>query len=161
MAKSETIILRVDAETKAWITEAANRQGKSLTTFLLQAAAKAAGKESPISVASLKPRGKGPCPTWFLASCHEAKQGGTNGYYWPGYKLASALGSHQPYEVETDDWADEIERLNTLAQRNEREAVAEWFQAYLPRCLALVPVRRREQFLDGIFQAAEEGKIEM
>jgi hypothetical protein len=169
--KTENIILRVDRETKAWIEAAANDRGQNITTFLLEAAAKAAGREIPMSVASLKPKGKGPCPTWFLARCYEARHGGTDGYFWAGYQLAKALPGVWPHELEEDQWYAEVEKLIELLPPPSRrmdvpqlprdpDAAWHWFEEHLPRCAALVPARRRDRFLLGASKAAVDGEIE-
>jgi hypothetical protein len=155
MAKNATIILRVDAETKAGIEAAAKRKGQSMTSFILETAAKAAGLEKPMMTTLLKPKGKGPCPTFFRALCYEAEQGG-EGYFSAGFELAGGLASLLPYEEMGDDeWHREIRKLSKL--RGNDQKTLEWFSRHLPRCLSLIPNRRREQFLAGVYEAIVQG----
>jgi hypothetical protein len=98
-----------------------------------------------------KPKGKGPCPTFFVAACREASQGGTNGYDRPGYVLVGALGGLTHYEIEEDEWAERLEELSTLIWQGSDEDVPAWFVCWLPRCMALVPRRRRHSFLKGVY----------
>ena len=170
MTKKAIIVLRVDNATKDRFQAAADKLGKSLTSFMLEAADKAAGKGGTmIATARLeKPRGKGACPTWFLARCHEAQQGGTGGYSAAGYTLAGNLPSMVSWDMEEEQWAKELERLGELlAPLNHNRpwgpdddaAVWSWLQQHLPRCTALVPTRRRQQFLSGIYRAYEDESI--
>jgi hypothetical protein len=172
MAKSETIMVRVSAETKARIKAAAHRLGKSVTTFVLEAAEKAAGKVEAMPTTIEKPKGRGACPTFFVACCHEAARGGTNGYAAAGRTLARRLHDLAPWEMEEDEWEEELRLLEDrlypprdgglLAIFNpDDEQVWEWFTRNLPRCTALVPRRRREQFLAGVYEAVEEGDVEL
>jgi len=39
--------------------------------------------------------------------------------------------------------------------------VIAWFMDHYPRCMALVPSRRCEQFVAGVRRAFEEGRIEL
>src|SRR5262249_37535667 len=105
MAKTETIIVRVTPGLKRRITAAADRQGKSVTTFVLEAAERAAEKVESLPTALEKPRGRGACPTWFKARCWEAGQGGAGGYRAAAYALAGALPSLQPWELPDQEWA--------------------------------------------------------
>src|SRR5262245_15604293 len=103
MTKSSTIILRVTPALKERIAAAAGRQGKSLTTFLLEAAERAAEKVESLPTAPQRPSGRGACPTWFVARCWEAAQG-PGGYATAGYALAGALPGLQLWELPDEDW---------------------------------------------------------
>lgn len=104
----------------------------------------------------VKPRGRGPCPTWFFATCHEASQGGAATYAWAGRKLMGALAGEMPYEYAEDEWHDKLEQLEELLGAEDDEQVIEWFERELPRCMKLVPKRRREQFLKGMYEEYRE-----
>jgi hypothetical protein len=171
MAKSTTIIVRVDSDAKARIEAAAGRLGKSITTFILDAAEQATRKVESMPTTIQKPKGRGVCPTFFVACCHEAARGGTNGYAAAGRTLARHLHALAPYEMEEAEWEEELRRLEDrlyppregglLAIFNpDDEQVWEWFTRNLPRCTALVPRRRREQFLAGVYEAVEKGDVE-
>ena len=100
-------------------------------------------------------------PSFFRALCFEASRGGTNGYSNPGWHLASALGSQSPYDLEEYEWADEVEKIKALLDEDDDKLVIAWFMDHYPRCMALVPSRRCEQFVAGVRRAFEEGRIEL
>lgn len=105
-----------------------------------------------------KPKGLGACPTFFLARCREASRGGIDGYEWAAYSLVGAVASLAPDELEEDQWLTEVEELSALIEARDGEAVMCWFDRWLPRCMALVPRRRRPSFLRGIYRyVVEEG----
>src|SRR4051794_37055806 len=93
MAKSEMIDIRVDAETKRRFEEAAEGLGLTLTSFLVRAADAAAGaaaRRRAKARAAPPPaprKTSGACPTFFKATCLEARRGGGMGYDWVGRKL--------------------------------------------------------------------------
>jgi hypothetical protein len=169
VAKSATIIVRVDPDTKARIEAAAGRLGKSITTFILDAAEQAASKVESMPTTIQKPKGRGACPTFFMACCHEAARGGTNGYAVAGRTLAIHLHSLTPFDMEEEGQA-EMKKLEDLLYPPRQEGWAllnpddekvwEWFTRNLPRCTALVPNRRRGQFLAGVYEAVEQGDVE-
>jgi hypothetical protein len=110
-----------------------------------------------------KPKGYGACPSFFFARCREASYGGDCGYHDAGRTLATHLYSLNPFDVEEADWCEKVEQLKRLlltASGASDEAVLSWFQRWLPRCLALVPPRRRSNFLDGLRAAARDREIE-
>jgi hypothetical protein len=164
MAKDTVIVLRIDSEIKAQITAAADRQGKSVTSFITQAALKAAGKAGGSMNASLlKPKGRGPCPTYFVARCFEAQSGGENGYKGAGHTLTSNLPGEIPWDLEEGEWEARIETLRSFFGpfgKCDGEAVLSWFDENLPRCMALIPKRRRNQFLAGVCLAVDEGQLD-
>jgi uncharacterized protein (DUF1778 family) len=70
VGKAEFIHVRVDADAKARIVEAAAREGKNVTTFVLDAAMREAAR------VERKPRGQFTgVPTFFRALCREATLG--------------------------------------------------------------------------------------
>ena len=75
MPKDQTVIIRVDADTKRRIEAAARRQGLSITTFLLRAADEAARKVEAMQTTEDRTTSEG-CPTFFRARCLEATRGG-------------------------------------------------------------------------------------
>jgi hypothetical protein len=101
----------------------------------------------------------GGIPTFFRATCHAASQGGASGYASAGWHLASSVGGEVPYDVELDDWVDEVDVLQQLAAHDDRGAVWTWFAAHYPRAMTLVPARRRDQFAAGVRRAWEDGRI--
>jgi hypothetical protein len=155
--KSEFIIVRVDADTKGRIEEAARRQGLSLSTFVLRAAERAAAKEKPMKTEMLKPRGRGGCPTFFVALCGEARRGGESSYYGAGHELMRHVAALRARHLNEEEWGRRLDRLAELLQGGQdEEGVWQWFQEELPRCMVLVPTRRRDQFLKGVYAMWEE-----
>jgi hypothetical protein len=108
-----------------------------------------------------KPKGPGACPTWFLAHCRTASQGGSNGYQAAGFELTRSVCNLEPYDIEEEEWGA---RLAVLAERIDAQddaGVLAWFDRNLPRCLALVPHRRQQQFLRGVYQAVFEAEVDV
>jgi hypothetical protein len=46
------------------------------------------------------------------------------------------------------------------SELRDDKAVWRWYCKYLPRCMALVPARRRSQFVAGVYGAAEVDLID-
>jgi hypothetical protein len=156
MVKGESLLLRLSSEDKAAIKAAADRQGLSLTTFITDAALKRAQQVQKAPA----PRGvHGGVPGFFRACCHEAQQGGANGYSNAGWHLANALDNECPYDLELDEWQQEVEKLKSLLAADNTEGVWEWFERHLPKCAALIPARRRDQFVAGVRRAYYEDII--
>lgn len=153
--KTETIMLRVDPETKKRLTDAATAKGESLTAFVLDAANKAARKPSKKAQTPDTPSKDGPFPTWFKAMCYTASQGGASNYANAGSRLFCALASEIPWQYDDDEWAGRINMLyGYLTEKKDSDALA-WFDKELPRCMAIVPAKRRTQFLKGVYEAFE------
>jgi hypothetical protein len=157
---STTILLRISTENKARIKAAADIAGKSLTTFLVEAAVKRAAKTtSKNTVPSQGVRGS--LPAWFRVICNEAAQGGSIGYGAAGYKLAASVAGVPPVSLESNEWKwqEEISLLQDLLSEGNRAGVWDWIEFHYPKLMALVPTRRKEQFIDGVFQAHGRGEI--
>ena len=142
MVRDKTIVLRVDAETKALIERAANTKGWTMTHFILHEAEKAARKVKAPSMS-------GACPTFFRGCCYEASGGGSYTYAYVGEKLPSILVDVAD-EIE-DENLEGLEALLSKVQHwreypaplmAEDEAVVEYLQQALPRCMGLIPRRR-------------------
>ena len=98
----------------------------------------------------------GGVPSFFRACCWTARGGGDVGYDHPGRELARHVESLDPYDATPDAWAAEIERLRVLVEQRDDRAVITWFVEHYPRCLSLVPKRRREAFLRGAYSMLAE-----
>jgi hypothetical protein len=99
-----------------------------------------------------KPKGWGACPSFFVAGCREARTGRDCSYDQPAYNLAGALRGLEPNVVEEDEWAERRQELSTFIWQRSDDDVLAWFDRWLPRCMALVPRRRRESFLKGVYR---------
>ncbi len=104
-------------------------------------------------------------PAFFRGLCRDARSGGRGGYKAAGHELARHVGDL----VEGDGPEVELEELAGLLfprspddpkqiayVRRDDEAVWAWFQREFPRCMDLVPTRRRGKFLEGVYQAADD-----
>jgi hypothetical protein len=154
MSGDEILHLRIDAALKKRVKEAAKRRGHSLTTFIRKAAEKAAKEVEKMDVTSLTGRVFQGVPSFFRALCFEATRGGESGYSGAGWALLHNL----PTLVEGDTNEDIGAKLDELAiHLRDREdlAVIDWLKRELPRCMDLVPTRRRDQFLNGIYESWE------
>jgi hypothetical protein len=154
MTKSDVIVLRVEGETKRTLATAASRRGKSMSAFVIDAAvAEARRVEANPPRYESKFRG---VPTFFRGNCATAAQGGAGGYRLAGWHLAHHTGRLMEYE--TDEERDaKAEELEQALARDDSAAVLAWYEREFPRCMELVPSRRREQFLKGVFEVAEDG----
>ena len=97
--KDRVIVVRVDEATKRRFEEAAQRKGKTMTTFLVEATDREARR---VEREPAQGGVHGGVPTYFRARCHEASRGGNEGYDGAGYHLVIHLGSQMPYDVEFD-----------------------------------------------------------
>jgi hypothetical protein len=98
-------------------------------------------------------------PSFFRACCAEASRGREWTYAHPGYHLAIHLSSQEPYDLDEDGWAKEIERLVRALDQQEDDTVWSWFKQHFPKCMRLVPSRRKDQFVAGVRQAYEQDAI--
>src|SRR5262245_24308263 len=109
-----------------------------------------------------KPKGYGACPSHFRAACRQGSRGGADGYEKAGYHLIMHIGSLAPYEIEEEDWdrhLQDLADLNLTTSEDGRmlvspddDAVVAWFDRRVPRCMALVPRRRRGALLSGVYR---------
>jgi len=91
-------------------------------------------------------------PGYFISNCIKARD--------PRYGYASAswhLAIHLKELLDDDAARDQ---LNNYLYEDDIESIWGWFKAYLPRCAALVPTRRRGSFVNGVFKAWEHGRLE-
>jgi hypothetical protein len=95
-------------------------------------------------------------PSFFRGCCHTASQGGNLGFDHPGYELMRHVRRLIPHELDYQDWSQVCDRLDCALADGDKQAVEAWFVTYYPRCMALVPTRRRAAFLKGVFQRAAD-----
>jgi len=95
--------------------------------------------------------GSGACPTYFRALCRTATDGTTGGYRHVGAQFIGGVASMLAEDDEDQAGAklDELEKL--ICGRDDGGTLA-WFAREFPRCMALIPARRRHQFLAGIYE---------
>jgi len=97
----------------------------------------------------------GGCPTFFRALCREGSRGGSASYFGAGHELMRHTERLVPYGAEEDEWETELETLALLVEQEDDEAILAWFVDHYPKCMHLVPKRRRESFLKGVYAMAE------
>jgi hypothetical protein len=154
--KEATIVLRVSAELKATITAAAEQLGVPLTTFIADSALKRALQLQHGNATGPQAL---PVPAEFRALCNEAVRGAANGYATPGWHLASLVGAQYGPGMDGETWSRQVDALKALLANRDDEGTWAWFQQHYPHCMALVPSRRREQFLYGVRRAYEQDLI--
>lgn len=149
-------MLRISGAIKAEIKAAAESAGQSMTTFITDAALKRAHqvKSRPAARAA-----HGAVSTHFRSLCFEAANGGASGYGTAGWHLAASAGTGQPADTDAEEWERKIDALKALIANQDDEAAWEWFCHYFPKFMALIPARRREQFLYGVRRAYDEDLI--
>lgn len=134
MAKTEHIMLRVDAATKQRLEQASRRAGKTLTDFLLEAADCAA-----TGLAFILPDNWNlNSPAVFALRVAAIRVGGSQGYEQLGYDFASAVGRGD---------------IGKCLSRGAHEEV--WNSlcgAYPAHLEGLIPKRRRRQFIQGVLR---------
>jgi hypothetical protein len=101
----------------------------------------------------------GAFPSHFRASAATAARDGASGWKEAGWELARSCPGEMPYELDGDDEAAEVERLDRIAAAGDREGVLSWFDRHFPRCMAIVPKRRRAAFADGVIELAHRESI--
>jgi hypothetical protein len=150
MAGGSLLTLRIDADLKKRIAAAAARRGKSITTFVLEAAT------SEVNVVESEPSARaierGPLPTFFVALCTTAAAGGRGGsYVEAAQELTRHLRDLCPYEIEGGEWNERVDVLvEAVTNGATDEVILDWFDQSLPRCMALVPRRRRDKFAERV-----------
>ena len=150
MSKKKSIIIRVDTTTKQQIEDAARRRGQSLSRFVIGAALVAARKQGKV-VTSHTASFKG-VPRFFAAVCQEATYGGASGYFAAGYELLR----HAVELTEGENDFEKHAKLDELAEyvrEKDGSEVFGWYETHFPKCAAMIPVRRRQQFVDGVLDA--------
>lgn len=90
-------------------------------------------------------------PAYFRIQAAEARHGGSHTYAHAGFHL----GIHIENEADEGEIAALVRTMEkpTVTERPIEERVDrlwKWFSTTLPRCRALVPVRRRHAFVRGL-----------
>src|SRR5262249_54179227 len=151
-------VVRMGAGTKDTIERAARARGVSMSTFVVDACEKEAKRltKRPPS----KQQSFGGVPTFFRALCATAAAGGGQGYAVAGYELARHTASLLSQNTDTDGEEKELEaRLTQLEEawrQDDEAAVVHWYAREFPRCVQLVPARRRRSFARGALNFADE-----
>jgi hypothetical protein len=154
--EKDAVYFRVEAERKNRWEEAAAMQGLSLTTFLGEAADRAAD-------AAENREDTNPFYKFIRNLSREATQGGASNYAKFGQGLAGSLEILQPGSVATTEgewWGclKELEQLLSRKARRDDAKVWAWFEGRLPDFMKPIPTRRRDQFVQGVYRAWDDGQ---
>ena len=156
MAKNTNVILRVTPEFKEQLRTAADRQGVTLTDFVVAAistemARLDAGVDRDVLAFH-------DVDFDFRLCCDVAARGKLGGYVTVG--VLFALGLMRKFapiqyiavsELKVDRrWADITVPFWTAIYEDDSEAALAWLKQYRPGYLELVPQRRRDAFLKGV-----------
>lgn len=90
---------------------------------------------------------------WSIAS----RERGYTDYATLGQELARQATRLMEEAYDVDDPYERVEQLVSLIDAQDDRGILAWYRRNMPRCLALVPYRRRRKFLEGVYRAAEEG----
>ena len=89
------------------------------------------------------------CPSFFRACVRTASKPGGGGYNGAAYQLAGAA----QHLVEGDLEESVLDEFLVIT---EAEVLLAWLDKSLPRCMALIPRRRRGSFTAGLERWLEE-----
>ena len=91
-------------------------------------------------------------PSFFRASVRDA-QNRTHGldYESAGWQFAGLLS-------EADDDEEKAAELDRIIDAGNDEQLLAFLRREYPRCLALVPLRRRTKFIAGVWRGIDEGR---
>ena len=165
MSKGEVITIHVDGETRRIIESSARKRKRTLSGFVAEAALKEAVEVERATAGTDADAGAIEyVPAYFRACCEMARAGGTNGYKFAGYHLASELDRIMPHGMSKDEWITRLEALQQLIwptdlkslEKQDRERIADWFAAQFPQCMKLIPKRRCARFAEGVVELTEE-----
>ena len=158
MVKDDTILIRIEADAKERFTAAASSRGESLTAFILKACiSRAKSTEKSTMVKTMARASFGGVPSYFRGLCFTASQGGEFGYDVVGQRFAQNLPGMVPYDVEDEAWAEQVQELESMINEDgDPESVVDWFEEYFPKCMDLVPPRRRERFAIGVIEHVQK-----
>jgi hypothetical protein len=99
---------------------------------------------------------EGPLPSYFVLNCAAASAGGRGSYSEAAWHLAVHVWGDF---ITHHGMSRSIALLDRALERRNEGGVLAWFDRHYPRCMALVPRRRRAQFARGIWAAHEQERI--
>ena len=97
-------------------------------------------------------------PPTFRLACRSAQLGA--GYLLPGYRLMALVDRLVPDGCTVDQWVSEVSALWQGISQRDDSRVLEWFIHRYPACMALVPSRRYDCFVRGVYQQADHTRVE-
>jgi hypothetical protein len=160
MVRDKSLVIRIEEHVKKEIEEAARIQGVTISTFVVDAAKAAAAKEIAKKPAQPATRFRG-VPKFFLAGAQEASRGGTGGYASLARRFTRTLPGEVPDDIDWKAWEEtELPSLREAIDAEDDAAIWSWFVRHYPKCMELVPARRKSQFLEGVYQADDEDPLD-
>lgn len=100
-------------------------------------------------------------PTFFRACCMESAVGG-RGYERAGYHLAIHIANlHQDDYDRVEDFRTRADELLAAIESKDAASIWRWFRVEFPRCIMLVPARRKATFVLGVLNAHKNGKLDL
>jgi hypothetical protein len=128
------------------------RRGLSLTSFVLDAARKAADEmEAGPGLARVKRRG--PSPLFFEALCRESSRDGASNYANVGHELRGRVR-----RLDGDGNKERIDRLRDALEPWCDDGILAWFGYELLQCPRLIPPRRRRRIPRRVLRGACGGR---
>jgi hypothetical protein len=153
------LTIRIDPAAKTRLSRAAEWSGKTLSQFLIDAAEGEAASILAAGPPSMARPANG-VPDLFRMLCAAAHSGGSGlGYSEAGGILFSHVRDMRPPSVPKKLWTPAVRRLRALVKSKDRGRILEWFEEYCPECIALVPIRRRPSFVDGVLSRSKWEKV--
>ena len=65
-----------------------------------------------------------------------------------------------PHDCDDDEvWETMLDAVREAAGSENIDGVWEWYRRVFPKCMELVPARRKDQFAEGIIKAWEDGRL--
>jgi len=161
--KEEVLVVRMAAEDKKQIADAARKRGESITNFITSTALKEAKKvlarqEANMEKTITRPT-HGGIPTFFKALCMTASEGGAHSYKYVGNSFGAATAGEIPWDANDDEWENMLEEVRRYIENEDRESIWQWYKEVYPSAMKLISARRRDSFVDGILEAYTNGKL--
>ena len=116
----------------------------------------------------------GGVPSFFAACCWDASRCGPQslgvGYSHPAYELTRGLRRQVPYDCDYDEWPCIVDGLAETYMESCVEhpgydadadaRILDWYCQHFPKCMEMVPRRRRYTFLAGVYAAIRDGHLD-
>jgi hypothetical protein len=161
MAKTDVLMMRIEGATKERIKKAADHAGQTMSTFVGLALMERADR--------VLARKRGLLPTYFKALAARAATGGQGSWKAVGHDFAQGCVPDLMADIGDAEGAKEIRRLERIADKrapslpngDDLAEILAWFDEHFPRCMELVPARRRTAFAAGVADRARHEGIDL
>lgn len=160
--KEEILVIRMAPNDKKRIATAAEYRGESITNFVtrtaLQKAKEVLSRKEKTMETSTVPKHMG-VPTFFKALCLTASQGGAHSYKHVGYSFGGATEGEQPWDANQEEWNEMLQEVQKYIKNGDRDNIWRWYRKVYPNAMKLVPIQRKDSFVNGILEAYNDGKL--